>query len=166
MNSFSRRFRCSSLRTITRSNNSRRRVPPCLSTNGFCQRHRWAVLTSAIPVPTKNRLTSSVDSIVVTEQIAGLLTKRHRFPQLLDHPGHRGMRRHSKMHDLATGMIQDHKDVQDLKANRRHCEEVHGPGHFEVISQEGQPGLGLIRSSLMLDHILPDGVWAGWIETE
>ena len=76
------------------------------------------------------------------------------------------MRRHSKMHNLATGMIQDHKDVQDLKANGRHREEVHSPGHFEVISQEGQPGLGLVRSSLMLDHILPDGVWAGWIETE
>ena len=26
------------------------------------------------------------------------------------------MRGHSKMHDLATGMIQDHKDVEDLKA--------------------------------------------------
>src|SRR6516164_7906135 len=72
----------------------------------------------------------------------------------------------SSVHDLATGMIQDHKDVQDLKANGRNREEVHGPGHFEVISQEGQPGLGFIRSSLMLDHILPDGVWAGWIETE
>ena len=60
----------------------------------------------------------------------------------------------------------DHKDVQDLKANSRDRDEVHGPGHFEVISQEGQPGLGLVRSSLMLDHILPDGVWAGWIETE
>ena len=48
----------------------------------------------------------------------------------------------------------------------RNREEVHGPGHFQVISQEGQPGLGFIRSSLMLDHILPDGVWAGWIETE
>ena len=51
------------------------------------------------------------------------------------------MRRHSKMHDLATGMIQDHKDVQDLKAKSRNREEVHGPGHFEVVSQEGQPGL-------------------------
>src|SRR6516164_10064814 len=44
----------------------------------------------------------SVDSVVVTEQIAGLLTKGHRFPQLLHHPGHRGMRRHSKMHNLST----------------------------------------------------------------
>ena len=35
-----------------------------------------------------------------------------------------------------------------------------------MISQEGQPGLGLVRSSPSLDHILPDGVWAGWIETE
>ena len=76
------------------------------------------------------------------------------------------MRRHSEMHDLATGTIQDNKDVQDLKANSRHREEVHGPGHFEVIVQEGQPALGLVRSSLKLDHILPDGVWAGWIETE
>jgi hypothetical protein len=76
------------------------------------------------------------------------------------------MRRHSKVHDLATGMIQDHKDVQDLKANSRHREEVHGPGHFEVISQEGQPALGLVRSSPSLDHILPDGIRAGWIETE
>jgi hypothetical protein len=52
------------------------------------------------------------------------LTKRHRFPQLLDHPGRRRMRRHSKVHDLATGMIQDHKDVEDLKAERRNSEEV------------------------------------------
>ena len=37
-----------------------------------------------------------------------------------------------------------------------------------MISQEGQPGLGLVRSSAKprLDHVLPDGVWAGWIETE
>jgi hypothetical protein len=75
------------------------------------------------------------------------LTKGHRFPQLLDHPGHRRMRRHRKVHDLATGMIQDHKDVQDLKVKRRNSEEVHGPGHFEVIAQEGQPSLRLVRPS-------------------
>src|SRR6516164_2410137 len=108
----------------------------------------------------------SVDSVVVTEQIAVLLTKGHRFPQLLDHPGHRRMRRHSQVLDLATGMIQDHKDVQDLKAKSRNREEVHGPGHLQVISKEGQPGLGPLRSSKMFDHILPDGIWAGWIETE
>src|SRR6516162_11698254 len=51
-----------------------------------------------------------------------------------------------------------------FESEPRHREEIHGPGHFEVISQEGQPGLGLVRSSLMLDHILPDGVWTGWIE--
>jgi hypothetical protein len=74
------------------------------------------------------------------------------------------MRRHSKVHDLATGMIQDHKDVQDLKAKRRNrverrgsdtekkaladttfikfrgpqalhdSERVHCPGHWQVIS--------------------------------
>jgi len=35
-----------------------------------------------------------------------------------------------------------------------------------VISQEGQPGLRLVSFSRQLDHVLPDGVWAGWIETE
>ena len=76
------------------------------------------------------------------------------------------MRRHGKVLHLATGMIQDHKEVDDLKANRRNSEKVHGPGHLQVISQEGQPGLGLCLSSFRLDHILPDGVRAGWIETE
>jgi hypothetical protein len=32
--------------------------------------------------------------------------------------------------------------------------------------QEGQPGLGLVSSSRQLDHVLPDGVRAGWIETQ
>jgi hypothetical protein len=32
-----------------------------------------------------------------------------------------------------------------------------------VISEEGQPGLGLVRSSPRLGHILPDGVRAGRI---
>ena len=52
-------------------------------------------------------------------------------------------------------MIQDYKDVQDLKAKSRHREEVHGPGHFQVISQEGQPGLGLVRGELTAqgDHL-------------
>src|SRR6516162_6911443 len=167
MNSFNKRFRCCSLMTTTWSNNSRRSVPPYLSTNGFCQGHRWALFDFCNPTShDKPAHLVSVQSVVVTEQIAGLLTKRHGFPQLLDHPSHRRMRRHSKMHDLATRMIQDHKNVQDLKANSRHREDGHGPGHFEVISQEGQPGLGLVRSSLKLDHILPDGIWAGWIETE
>ena len=76
------------------------------------------------------------------------------------------MRRHSKVHDLATGMIQDHKDVEDLKAKSRNSEKVYCPGHLQVISQEGQLRLGLIPSSFRVDHILPDGVRAGWIETE
>ena len=86
----------------------------------------------------------SVDSVVVTEQIGGLSTKRHRLPQLLDHLGRRRMRRHSKVHHLATGMIQDHKEVEDLKAKSRNGEKVHCPGHWQVISQEGQPALGLV----------------------
>jgi hypothetical protein len=48
----------------------------------------------------------------------------------------------------------------------RNSEKVHCRGHWQVISEEGQPSLGLVRSSLRLGHILPDGVRAGWIEVE
>jgi hypothetical protein len=76
------------------------------------------------------------------------------------------MHRHSKMHDLATGMIQGHKNVRDLKANRRHREEVHGPGHFEVMRRKVNQVWDLSVPSLCLTIHFPDGVWAAWIETE
>ena len=44
----------------------------------------------------------------------------------------RRMRRHSKVH-LTTGMIQDHRDVKDLKAKSRNREKVHSPGHLQVV---------------------------------
>ena len=40
------------------------------------------------------------------------MTKRHRFPQLLDHPGHCRMGCHSQVHYLAPRMTQDHKHVE------------------------------------------------------
>jgi hypothetical protein len=59
-----------------------------------------------------------------------------------------------------------HCSAMPWKANGRHSEEVHRPGDLQVISQEGQAGWGLVSSSPLLDQVLPDGVWAGWIETE
>ena len=76
------------------------------------------------------------------------------------------MGRHSKVRYLASRMTQDHKHLEDLKAKGRNREEVHRPGDLQVISQEGQPGLGLVRSSRWLDHVLPDGVWTWGIEPQ
>ena len=42
----------------------------------------------------------------------------------------------------------------------------HRPGDWQVIAQEGQPGLRFVSSSRQLDHVLSDGVRAGWIETQ
>jgi hypothetical protein len=63
-------------------------------------------------------------------------------------------------------MTQDHKHAKDLKAKGRNSEDVHRPGDLHMISQEGQPGLGLVSSSRLLDQVLPDGVWTGGIETQ
>jgi len=76
------------------------------------------------------------------------------------------MSRHSEVHHLAAGMVQDNKDVQDLKMEGGYGEEVHRPGYLYMVTQEGQPGLGLVSSSRLLDPVLPDGVRAGWIETQ
>jgi hypothetical protein len=108
----------------------------------------------------------SIDSVIVSKQIGGLYAKGHRFPQLLDNPRHRRMSRHSEVHHLAARVIQNDKDIKDLKAKGRNGEEVHPPRHRHMITQEGQPGLGLVSSSRQLDHVLPDGVRVGWIEPQ
>jgi hypothetical protein len=108
----------------------------------------------------------SVDSVAVAEQRGGLLSKGHHFPQLLDHPGHRRMSRYTKVHYLAARMIENHQYLQPLKAKGRYSEEVHRPGDWHVVAQEGQPALGLSGSSFGPDYVFPDGVRAGWIETE
>src|SRR6516164_6331110 len=51
------------------------------------------------------------------------------------------MSRHREMENPATVVSQDQEYVQYLKANCRHCEEVHRDQRLEVILQEGPPGL-------------------------
>ncbi len=48
------------------------------------------------------------------------------------------MGRHSKVHYLAARMTQDRKHLEDLKAKGSNGEEVHRPGDWQVVRQEGQ----------------------------
>ena len=65
------------------------------------------------------------------------------------------------MRYLAARVIQNDKDIQDLKTEGGYSEEVHHPGDWQVIAQGGQPILGFSGSSFGLDQVFPDGSGQG-----
>ena len=83
------------------------------------------------------------------EQASGLNAKGHGLAHLLDYPSHRRMSGHHHVDHLTRGVIEDHKDIQDLKTNCGHSEKIHSPGDIGVIAQEGQPVPGLLSASLL-----------------
>ncbi len=63
-------------------------------------------------------------------------------------------------------MLHDYEDVENLKSDRRDCEEIHGPRFGHVVPKEGEPRLGLSSSSPGLYHVLSDRVRTGRIEAQ
>ena len=55
--------------------------------------------------------------------------------------------------------------VDDAEADRRHREEVDGPGITDVVPKESQPGLGL-SPSIGLHHVLANRVRRGRVKSE
>ena len=67
----------------------------------------------------------SVDVVVVPKEISRPPSERHRLPQLLDEPRHRGVSGGRKVNDLSAAVVEDEKDVKAGEAQGRHCEEIH-----------------------------------------
>jgi hypothetical protein len=44
---------------------------------------------------------------------------------------------HRHVYHLTTGVIEDHKDKQDLKTDCGHSEKIHSPGDVRMVAQEG-----------------------------
>ncbi len=69
----------------------------------------------------------SVDCVIISKEILGLLTKRCCFSQLLHSPFHGWTVGHSPPDTLSSRVLHDDEDVEYLKSDRRDCEEIHGP---------------------------------------
>ena len=63
------------------------------------------------------------------------------------------MRRYGVVNELSPAVCKKHQAVDQLEADRRHDEQVHGGNARSMVAQEGRPAL--IRSSGGLDLYLP-----------
>jgi hypothetical protein len=75
------------------------------------------------------------------------------------------MLRDVDMQDASTIVADDEEAVEHSERDRWHCEEIHGGNRFPMIAKEGQPALGLIRTSRRTLHPTGDGS-LGKIKTE
>ena len=73
------------------------------------------------------------DAIAIPQQIAGHRVPRESFPQLVRRPLRGRMSGDGEMQNASAIVRQNEKDVQNLKADRRHREKIDGNQTLHVI---------------------------------
>src|SRR6476620_1732094 len=97
---------------------------------------------------------SAVDPIPITDQVARDLIPRECFSDLASDPFRGRMRCDINPDKVSAGQPDDDEDIEQIEANGRNNEQVHGGDVRRVVTQEGAPALG--RRSTSLDHVLRD----------
>ena len=57
------------------------------------------------------------------------------------------MLRDVDVQDASTIVADDEETIEHAERDRWHREEIHGGNRFPMVSKEGQPALGLVRTS-------------------
>src|SRR5436853_2648314 len=97
---------------------------------------------------------SAVDSIPIPDQVARSLIPREYFGDLACDPVRGRIRCGVDPDKVSAGQPNDDKGIEQVEANARNNEQVHGGDVRRVVTQEGAPALG--RRSTSLDHVLRD----------
>src|SRR5437016_7629908 len=126
------------------STHSRRIDPINLSAKPFYQGEPGAMGLS--------RGSSAVDLISITDQVARSLIPRECLRDLACNPFRGRMRCSIDPDQVSAGQPNDDEYIEQIKANGRDNEQVHGGDVRCVVTQEGAPSLG--RRSISFDHIL------------
>src|SRR6266568_627741 len=74
------------------------------------------------------------NAVAVMDEEAVAVIRRYRFAQLLEGPLRRGMRRDVDMEQSATGVFNDHKDVEQTKRCSDHDAEITGHDRLGMIA--------------------------------
>ena len=101
----------------------------------------------------------SEDAIpIVNEEAVGMIA-RQGFPELLQRPLRRGMRRDVVVKNPAGSNLHDDKDVEGAESSGDHHEKVAGHYDLGMVADEGQPALLRVRCAhrSVLAKILADG---------
>src|SRR2546430_3759463 len=97
----------------------------------------------------------SIDPVLVADQVAWSFTPREGLGNLLRDPFGRRVRCYVDPDKLSTDQPDDDQNIEQVKADGRNHEQVHGRDVRRVVAQEGAPALsGRVRS---FGHILGDG---------
>src|SRR6266576_973325 len=97
---------------------------------------------------------SAIDAIPITDQVARRLSPRECFRDLACDPVRGRMGCDVDPDKVSTGQPNDDKGIEQVEADGRNNEQVHGGDVRRVVTQESAPGLA--RRSASLDHVLRD----------
>src|SRR6267142_5401967 len=97
---------------------------------------------------------SAVDSISISDHIARSAIPRKSLGDLTCNPLRRRVGCDADPDDISAIKPDDDEAIQQLKANSRHYEQIHGGDVRRVVSQNGPPFLTWRPASL--DHVLGD----------
>src|SRR5712692_6510128 len=97
---------------------------------------------------------SAVDAIPITDQVARRLSPRECFGDLACDPVRGRMGCDVDPDKVSADQPNDDEGIEQVEANARNNEQVHGGDVRCVVTQEGAPSLG--RRSTSLDHVLRD----------
>src|SRR5436309_3063279 len=97
---------------------------------------------------------SAIDAIPIADQVARRLSPRECFGDLACDPVRGRMGCDVDPDKVSAGQPNDDKGIEQVEANARNNEQVHGGDVRRVVTQEGAPALG--RRSTSLDHVLRD----------
>src|SRR5208283_1666782 len=103
--------------------------------------------------------------IAIKDQVFARRFKWKCLAQLLDDPSARRVLRDVDVQDASTIVADDEEAVEHAERDRWHREEIHGGNRFPMVAKEGQPALGLVRTSRRPLHATGDGS-LGKIKTE
>src|SRR5467141_4406039 len=95
---------------------------------------------------------SAVDLIPIPDHVARRLSPRECFGDLASDPVRGRMGYDVDPDKVSAGQPNDDKGIEQVEANARNNEQVHGGDVRRVVTQEGAPALG--RRSAFLDHVL------------
>src|SRR5207253_7527182 len=97
---------------------------------------------------------SAIDAIPIADHVARRLSPRESFGDLACDPVRGRMGCDVDPDEVSAGQPNDDKGIEQVEANGRNNEQVHGGDVRRVVTQEGAPALR--RRSASLDHVLRD----------
>ena len=87
----------------------------------------------------RGRNVQSVFCVAIKDEEPGGRLIRKCFPQLLANPGASRMTSNVEVEDAPAVMADDEEAIQEVEADRRHGEEIHGGDGFAMITKKSQP---------------------------